>query len=223
MENNMKALLIGASGLTGGHCLQLILKDSFYTQVEIWVRKSTGITHPKLIEKVIDFNAIETMENIDVQHIFCCLGTTIKKAGSQENFYKADHDYVIAVAEIAARSGAKKFLYISSIGANSQSKNFYLRTKGKVEDDLKKKFKNGLVIFRPSMLMGKRSEFRFGELVGKGFMKIFGFLFIGKMKKYRGIEASTVAEAMICCAKSEAQGQIIYESDKIAALVVNGH
>ncbi|HNZ43739.1 MAG TPA: NAD(P)H-binding protein [Bacteroidales bacterium] len=218
METKMKALLIGASGLTGGHCLRLLLNDTFYNEVEIWVRKSTGIKHPKLIEKIIDFNVIETFNNTDAQHVFCCLGTTIKNAGNQENFHKIDHDYVIAAATIAARSGAEKFLYISSIGADSKSKNFYLRTKGKVEDDLKNIFKNGLVIFRPSMLMGKRQEFRFGEVMSKPIMRVFGFLFIGKLKKYKGIEASTVAEAMVRCAKSEVKGLLIMPSDKIAAL-----
>ncbi|HOV11230.1 MAG TPA: NAD(P)H-binding protein [Bacteroidales bacterium] len=221
METKMKALLIGASGLTGTQCLEKLLNDDDYAKVEIWVRRSVGKAHPRLIEKIIDFDALKNNTVTDAQHVFCCLGTTIKKAGSQENFYKADHDYVVTVAEIAARSGAEKFLYISSIGADSKSKNFYLRTKGKVEDDLKNTFKNGLVIFRPSMLMGKRQEFRFGELVGKGFMKIFGFLFIGKMKKFRGIEASTVAGAMIRSAKSGRTGIDIIESDIIFEIVNN--
>lgn len=218
METKMKALLIGASGLTGGHCLRLLLKDYFYKEVEIWVRKSTGIVHPKLIEKIVDFDTIETIGNTDAQHVFCCLGTTIKKAGSQQNFYKADHDYVISVAKMAVRSGVKKFLYISSIGANAYSKNFYLKTKGKVEKDLKTVFNDGLFIFRPSMLMGNRSEFRFGEQLGKGFMKVFGFLFMGSMKKYRGIKASDVAHAMIYCAKSGTKGLLILPSDKIQEL-----
>ena len=221
MQKMYKAIIIGATGLCGNHCLNKILIDPDYSEVEIWVRKVTGITHPKLKEKIMDFNTIETLDNTDAQHVFCCLGTTIKKAGSQANFYKTDHDYVISAAKIAARSGAKKFLYISSIGANSKSKNFYLRTKGKVEEDLKTICKDGLFIFRPSMLMGKRSEFRFGEQIGKGFMNVFGFLFFGKLKKYRGIEASAVAEAMIREAKSEKTGINIIESDKIFEIVNN--
>ena len=122
---------------------------------------------------------------------------------------------------LAARSVAEKFVYISSIGANSNSGNFYLRTKGKVEEDLKKVCKNGLIILRPSMLMGKRQEFRFGELMGKGFMKVFGFLFIGSMKKYRGIDAAKVAEAMVLCAKSTKSGIITMESDQILETLNN--
>lgn len=218
MQKNYKALIIGATGLCGKNCLYQLLKDPDYNKIDIWVRKTSGISHPKLTEKVIDFNNIESQERTDAQHVFCCLGTTIKKAGNQENFYKTDHDYVIAAANIAARSGAEKFLYISSIGANSNSRNFYLRTKGKTEEDLKKVFKGGLIIFRPSMLMGKRQEFRFGELMGKGFMKVFGFLFMGSMKKYRGIKASDVAHAMIYCAKSGTKGLLILPSDKIQEL-----
>ena len=214
----MKALLLGASGLTGGNCLKLLLNDGFYDAVEIWVRKPVGISHPKLTEKIVDFENLSVLKT-DAGHVFCCIGTTIKKAKTQENFFKTDHDYVITAAEIARNSGAKKFLYISSIGASASSKNFYLRTKGKVEEDLKKVFPDSLFIFRPSMLMGKRDEFRFGDIMGKGFMKAFGFIFFGKLKKYRGIEASAVAQAMINEAKTEKDGINIIESDKIAEIV----
>jgi len=216
MQKTYKGLIIGATGLCGKNCLYKLLKDPDYTEVKIWVRKTSGISHPKLTEKIIDFDNMESLEETDAEHVFCCLGTTIKKAGSQTSFYKIDHGYVISAAKIAARSGAKKFLYISSIGANAQSKNFYLRTKGKVEEDLKKVFPNGLFIFRPSMLMGPREEFRFGEKIGKAFMRTFGFIFIGRLKKYRGIEASMVANAMILLAKSEKKGINIIESDKIS-------
>lgn len=221
METKTKALLIGASGMTGSSCLHYLLNDKFYNAVEIWVRKPTGISHPKLIEKIIDFNNIETACDTDAMHVFCCLGTTINKAKTRENFYKTDHDYVIAAAKVAKRSGAEKFLYISSIGANAVSKNFYLRTKGKVEKDLKKVFPDGLNIFRPSMLMGKREEFRFGELAGKAFMGVFSIFMMGKLKKYKGIPAETVAKAMTILAKQPAKGISIIESDKIFELVDN--
>lgn len=215
METKKKALIIGASGLCGKHCLHNLLKDSDYHEIEIWVRKTIEIKHPKLTEKIIDFNNIESIDKTDAQHIFCCLGSTIKKAGNQKNFHIIDHDYVISLAKIAEKSAAKKFLYISSIGANAGSKNFYLKTKGKVEEDLKKINLNGLFIFRPSMLMGEREEFRFGEQIAKAFMRVFGFIFSGKLKKYRGIEASTVAKAMCQIAKSEKTGTFIIESDEI--------
>jgi len=217
-----KAILVGATGLCGKHCLEKLLNDTDYQCVEIWVRRPTGIKHNKLDERIIDFDHLESLPDTDAQHFFCCLGTTIKKAGNQETFYKTDHDYVVSLAKIAQRSGAEKFLYISSIGANALSRNFYLRTKGKVEEDLKKAFTAGLIIFRPSMLLGKRDEFRFAELAGKTFMKVFGFLLIGKIKKYRGINASVVAEAMIRQAKTSNKMDVsILESDQIVECVSN--
>jgi uncharacterized protein YbjT (DUF2867 family) len=213
---NKKALLIGATGLTGTECLKLLLNDDFYSGVEIWVRRPTGISHPKLIENVIDFDKIHQIENLKADHVFCCLGTTIGKAGSQENFYKIDHDYVLACAKVAERSQAGKFLYISSIGANIASGNFYLRTKGQVEESLSQLIIPSVVIFRPSMLLGNRKEFRLGERIGKAIMTVFQFLMIGSLRKYRGIQASQVANAMIVEAKSTENGGFrIIESDMI--------
>ncbi len=215
MQKPLKALVIGATGLCGNQCLIQLLNDEAYGSVEIWVRRSCGIVHPKLTEKIVDFGRISETECITAQHVFCCLGTTIKKAGSRENFTRIDHDYVISVARIAERSQVEKFLYISSMGANKNSQNFYLRTKGKVEESLGMLVFPSLVIFRPSMLMGHREEHRFGEQVGKAVMKALGFMFIGKLSKYRGVEASLVAKAMLHEAKKEKSGISIIESDKI--------
>jgi uncharacterized protein YbjT (DUF2867 family) len=213
---NKKALLIGATGLTGTECLNLLLKDDHYSGVEIWVRQSTGITHPKLLELIIDFDKIQQTENMKADHVFCCLGTTIGKAGSQENFYKIDHDYVLACAKVAERSLADKFLYISSLGANIDSGNFYLRTKGQVEESLSKCKIPSVIIFRPSMLLGNRKEFRLGERIGKGVMSVLQFVLIGRLRKYRGIQAAQVAKAMVAEAKSTENGGFrIIESDKI--------
>jgi uncharacterized protein YbjT (DUF2867 family) len=213
---NKKALVIGATGLTGTECLNLLLNDEYYSGVEIWTRRSIGITHPKLIEKIIDFDKINQQENMKADHVFCCLGTTINKAKSQENFYKIDHDYVLACAKVAERSQAGKFLYISSIGANIASGNFYLCTKGQVEESLSQLIIPSVVIFRPSMLLGNRKEFRLGERIGKGVMSVFQFLMIGSLRKYRGVQASQVANAMIAEAKSTENGGFrIIESDVI--------
>jgi uncharacterized protein YbjT (DUF2867 family) len=213
---NKKAVLAGATGLTGKECLNLLLDDEFYSEVEIWVRKSTGIVHPKLSEKIIDFDNIHQIDCTKVDHFFCCLGTTIAKAKSQANFFKVDHDYVVACAKVAEKSQAEMFLYISSLGANKDSGNFYLRTKGQVEENLKKLIIPSILIFRPSMLLGKREEFRLGEIIGKAFMTAFQFMLIGNLRKYRGVQASQVAIAMIEEAKSaDNKGFRIIESDSI--------
>jgi len=218
MPETKKVLLVGASGLIGSNLLQLLLNDGNFQEVVSWSRKAQELHHPKLTEKEIDFNSIEKIpsENFDV--IFCCLGTTINKAKSQKQFYKVDHDYVVELARYAEISGISKFIVISSIGAKKDTSNFYIRTKGEMEYDICNFNIPNITILRPSILLGKRKEFRFGELIGKGFMKAISFLFIGKMKKYKGIQAKTVAEAMVRLAKRNIEGKFIFESDQIAKI-----
>ncbi len=215
MEKKYKALVVGATGMCGSLCMHQLLKDADYREVETWVRQPTGLQHPKLNERVIDFKSLDTMEGTDVEHVFCCLGTTIKKARSKAIFYTIDHDYVISIAEMAQRWGAERFAYISSIGASANSGNFYLHTKGKVEEDLQAAHLKRLLIFRPSFLIGERGEKRLGETVAKAMMRAFGYLLVGRLLKYRGVEASLVVKAMIAEAKKEATGVTIIESDKI--------
>ncbi len=209
-----KALLLGSSGLIGSHCLIELLADEYYTTIEIWVRTSSGIKHPKLKETIIDFDNIKN-KSTDAQHVFCCLGTTIKKAKSQEAFRKVDFDYVVDLAKISEKSEVEKFLVISSIGAKMNTKNFYLRTKGQMEKAIKQCKIPSIFIFQPSILLGKRKEFRFGELIAKFLMRLFKYLFWGKMKKYRGIEATNIAKAMVMLAKEENQGVHVLISDEI--------
>ena len=215
----MKALIVGSTGLIGNCCLQELLTDDTYTVIEIWVRKPTEYSQHRLIEKLINFDKISEMPSTDADHMFCCLGTTINKVKSKELFVKIDRDYVTELAKLAERSGCKSFVVISSIGANSNSGNFYLRTKGEMEDALKKLAIPSIYILRPSILLGKRNEFRFGELLGKAFMVGFQFLFIGKLRKYRGIQASVVGRAMISLAKSEGNGIFTIESDQIQKII----
>ena len=210
-----KALLLGSSGLIGSSCLDQLLADNYYDSVEIWVRKASGIVHPKLKENIVDFEKINNSGETDAQHLFCCLGTTIKKAKTKEAFRKVDYDYVVDFAKLAEKLKVEKFLVISSIGANANSNNFYLKTKGEMEEAVKQCQIPSIFILQPSMLFGKRKEFRFGELIGKLMMHLFKYLLFGKMKKYRGIEASTVAKAMICLAKEEKQGIFVLKSDGI--------
>jgi uncharacterized protein YbjT (DUF2867 family) len=214
----MKALLIGASGLIGRQILNKLLEDNFYSEVEIRVRKSLGIKHTKLKETLTDFSEINSLKEIDANHVFCCLGTTIKKAKSKEQFRKVDFEYVVNLAKSAEESNTSKFLVISSIGANYKSGNFYLRTKGEMEEALKKINIPTINIFRPSLLVGKRTEYRFGEVMGKFFMGIFGIFLFGRFKKYRSIKDFVVANAMIRLAKSEKTGISIFESDQIQEL-----
>jgi uncharacterized protein YbjT (DUF2867 family) len=211
----MRALLIGATGLIGKYCLNELLNSTYYNEVEIWVRKSTGISNSKLKERIINFDEMNKIEDIKADRVFCCLGTTIKIAKSKEAFKKVDYGYVSDIVKVAAKNRSSKFLVISSIGANKDSNNFYLKTKGEMEEIVLKSDIPSAYILRPSLLEGPRAEKRFGEGAGKIFMGIFGFLFIGKIKKYRSIKAVTVAKAMVKLADSEKIGKFIIESDEI--------
>ena len=210
------AVIAGASGLTGSELVRLLLADERYDTVTAIVRSPLGLEDKKLIQKKVDFEHLdEDLKGIKADHAFCCLGTTIKKAGSKESQYRADHDYVTDFASCAFREGIRRFAVVSSSGANSRSANFYLRTKGEMEDDLKKIPFEGLYIFRPSLLMGRRKEFRLGELAAKGIMKVLNPLMAGRLKRYRGIYASEVARAMIRYANSDISGISVIESEDI--------
>jgi len=210
------AIIAGASGLTGSELVRLLLADERYDSVTAVVRSPLGIEDKKLIQKLVDFEHLEEdIKGVKADHAFCCLGTTIRKAGSKERQYRTDHDYVTGFASSAHREGVTRFAVVSSSGANSRSANFYLRTKGEMEDDLKKIPFEGLFIMRPSLLMGQRREFRLGEMAAKGIMKVINPLLAGRLKRYRGIYASEVAGAMIRYINSEKAGINTIESEMI--------
>jgi uncharacterized protein YbjT (DUF2867 family) len=218
MSKSRKALLVGATGLIGNHCLHALLNDDAFAEVEAWVRKPLGIVHNKLRIVLIDFPDISRIPFTDASHVFCCLGTTIKNAGSQDAFRRVDFEYVVEMAKLAQRSGIEKFLVISSLGANIRASNFYLRIKGEMEEDVINCGLRAVVILRPSMLLGKRSEFRPAEVIGKAVMQVFNFMLFGKLKKYRAIKASDVARTMVRLAKENNTGILKIESDQIQEL-----
>jgi len=210
------AILLGASGLVGNEVLQQLLSDPEFSSVKSFTRKQLSIEHPKLQQHIINFNVIENYEGLITGDVlFYCLGTTIKIAGSKEAFKEVDYVYPLKFAKIAKSNGIRKFILISSLGADKNSSNFYLKTKGDIENALQQLELKSLIIFQPSMLLGHRKEFRLAESIGKAIMKALGFLFIGGLKKYKGIEATVVANAMIKLSKSELPGITIFDSDKL--------
>ncbi len=218
-KNNKTAILLGASGLVGGLLLDILLDCGIYKQVVIFVRKPLDKEHPRLIQHTINFDKRETYEHlVKGDDLFCCLGTTIKKAGSQAAFRKVDYEYPLNFAEIAKNRGIKQYLIITAIGANAKSSVFYTRTKGECEDAISKLDLNSLKIFRPSLLLGNRDEFRLGEKLSTYGMKILSIFMIGKWKKYQPIEAWLVAKAMMLESQHPSVGITIYESDKIHIL-----
>jgi uncharacterized protein YbjT (DUF2867 family) len=210
------AIIIGTTGLTGSALLKQLLKDDDFNRLISFSRKQIGLTDPKLVQHSIDFNQISNYkELIKGDVVFCCMGTTIKTAGSKEAFKKVDFIFPTEFGKIAKQNGVKEFYLQSSLGADINSNNFYLKTKGEVEQILQQLNFNSFATFRPSMLLGKRSEFRFGELIGKVVMQLLSFLFIGKLKRYKAIHVNQVANAMIKQAKLNKPGNFIIENEEM--------
>ncbi|WP_070786680.1 NAD(P)H-binding protein [Flavobacterium crassostreae] len=210
------ALIIGSTGLVGAALLQNLLNNKAYEKVICFNRATTNIQHPKYSEVIVDFEQPETYQNSIIgDDFFCTIGTTISKAGSKEAFKKVDFEYPKQFATLASKNGINHFLLISSLGADSDSNNFYLKTKGEIEDFLKTTAFKRVSILRPSLLLGDRNEFRFGEKIGGFLMKTFSFLFLGKLKIYKPIQSTTVAKALEQIAQKETSGFQIYNSDKI--------
>jgi uncharacterized protein YbjT (DUF2867 family) len=213
------ALIIGSTGLIGAQLLELLLESTVYEKVIVFVKRDSGIQHPKLTQHIIAFDKPETYKELVIgDDFFCTIGTTIKNAKSQDAFRKVDFEYPKAFATIALQNDVKQFFLISSLDALSTSTNFYLKTKGEIEDFLKNCSFESTIILRPSLLLGKRKEFRLGEKIGAFFMKTFSFLFIGNLKKYKAIESKDVAKAMFHIAQQNYKGFHIIESDSIQAI-----
>ena len=211
--------LIGATGLIGGYLLELLQEDSEFTKIKVLVRRPIQFSNPKIEVSVIDFSDKEAFKSeisgSDV--VFCAIGTTNQKMkGNKEAYRKIDYDIPVNAATFSLETGCSKFLLVSSISANSSSKNFYLKLKGEVEDALLKLNIPSLFIFRPSLLIGKRQEFRLGELFGKVFMQPISFLFPKKMKP---IKAYNVAKSMVEASKSDLEGAHIYHYSEMKQLI----
>ena len=213
------ALIIGSTGLIGSQLLDLLLESQEYDKVITFVKRDSGIQHPKLKQHIIDFDKPETYKKLVVgDDFFCSIGTTIKKAGSQNAFRKVDFEYPKQFASLAQQNKVKQFLIITSLGADANSSNFYLKTKGEIQDFLKNCAFESISILQPSLLLGNRTEFRLGEKMGVYFIKLFSFLFIGNLKKYKAIQSEAVAKAMFIIAQKNYKGFQIIESDSIQGI-----
>lgn len=208
------AIVIGGTGLVGSNIVTQLSDSNFYSKIILLVRKKANINLPKVEECIINFDNIDTSFIIG-DDVFCAIGTTIKKAGSKENQYKIDCEYPFKIAKIAKVNNAKQFIVVSSLGSNSKSSNFYLRTKGELEEKISALNFETFIILRPSFILGDRKEFRLGEKIAVVFAKILSPLFIGAFKKYKGVNASSIAKKMISSANEKLIGKHIIESDKI--------
>lgn len=210
------ALLLGATGLVGGHCLDLLLAEPAYARVAVLGRRRLHREHPKLEQHVVDFDRLaEHAAHFAVDDVFCCLGTTIRRAGSREAFRRVDLVYPREAARLAAARGARRFLLVSAVGADPASRVFYSRVKGEAEAAVREEGPERVVIVRPSLLLGEREEFRIGERVAEWLAKPLAPLLRGPLARYRPVPARTVAAALVRRALGEGAGLEIVESERL--------
>ncbi|MCF2443156.1 oxidoreductase [Dyadobacter sp. CY345] len=208
------ALLIGATGLVGKQVLQNLLNSEDYGEVKILTRRDTGVRHQKLNEIFFNFDNPDA-SLVKADDIYCCLGTTIKKAGSEESFKKVDFIYPLQIGRLAKLNGSTKYLIISSMGADAKSMIFYNRVKGEIERELTDLHFETLHILRPSLLLGDRGETRTGEKIGEILSKILNPVMIGPLKKYAAIESSKVATGMVKLGQFPNKGTFIHDSAEL--------
>lgn len=214
------ATIIGATGLIGGYLLQQLKQDKSFDTIRLLVRRPFKNDSSKVEVKLIDFNDHESFKlGIDGSAaVFCAVGTTQKKVkGNKEAYRKIDFDIPVKAARFCKETGCDNFLIVSSVGANAESKNFYLQLKGEVEDEIRKMNLKIVSVFRPSILLGNRKEPRPGERFGQIAMQTFSFILINNLRKYKPIPANEVATAMISASKQRKLGFSIYEYDEMKA------
>jgi uncharacterized protein YbjT (DUF2867 family) len=212
-------IILGASGLIGSKLLTDLLYDDQFTSIRIFVRKKLYMNHQKLEQIVTNFDELEQIKNeIIADEIFCCLGSTKSKTPDIETYRKIDVTYPLFFARAALANGAKTYHIVTAMGANAKSSNYYSKLKGEVEDGLQKLSYPNLNIYRPSFLTGDRTENRPLENIMIPIMKVIDHLLIGKLKKYRSIDAGIVAKAMINQSNKNKKGIFVLESDQIKEL-----
>lgn len=216
LVSNKTALVLGATGLVGTLLTDQLLQSPEYDRVAVLVRRTLDRRHPKLIQEITDFDQLNP-NKVRGDDVFCCLGTTIKVAGSREAFYRVDGTYPYEIGRLARQNGAAQYLLVTAMGADPKSPLFYNRVKGETEQRIDSLGFPTFCIFRPSLLLGDRREFRLGERVAQGFLAIIAPLMLGGLKKYRPVEARQVAAAMRIVASRGLKGRHVFESDQLKA------
>jgi uncharacterized protein YbjT (DUF2867 family) len=217
------ALVAGATGLVGSECLRILKEHPGYEQAIALSRRSLSDPHPRVTELVADFDHLDTIKELRADHVFCALGTTMRRAGAKESFRQVDFDYSLAVAKLGVRAGATQFVLVSADGADARSRVFYLRTKGELEEAVAHGEETatvyrGLHIFRPGLLLGERQESRPGEAAAIKLAPYFGPLLRGPFAKHRPIAAVELAKAMVAAALTGNQGRFTYHYSDIRRL-----
>lgn len=216
------ALVLGATGLIGKELIKIVTQQNLYEKIILLTRRPIEIEEGVCEQHVINFDELHHYrEMFQVKDVYCCLGTTIKKAKTKEAFRKVDYDYPVQAAKFAKEQGVEQFLIVSAMGADTKSPFFYSRVKGEVEEALIKLNFPSLSIFRPSLLLGSREEFRFGEKMAEKVSSLLNPLMVGPLRPYKPVHASTVAAAISMVALGKSKGVKVYSSHEIDQMI--GH
>jgi len=214
-----KAIVLGATGLTGSIVVNKLLQDDRYDQVKVFLRRSLAIDHPKLSEYVVDLLKLEDYaDDFTADEVYCCIGTTAKKTPDKELYRKIDFGIPVAASQLAKQNNINTFIVISALGANPKSGIFYNRTKGEMEQKVKEMDIPNTYILQPSFITGDRKENRLGEKIGIILFKALAVFLIGGLRKYRAIEAKTIAQAMLNLAQDKPSDKEVILSDEIQVL-----
>jgi len=212
------ALLVGATGLVGSALLPLLLAADRYAKVIVVGRRPVPLVHPKLVQVVTELSELDNVRlRLIADDVYCCVGTTMRQAGSKEAFFEVDFRYVVKLAALATANFAAQFLVVSAMGADAASRFYYNRVKGEMEAIVRPAPFRALHIFRPSLLLGQRTAPRLGEQVGTFFLQLVGPLLRGSWRNYRAVPAAAVAQAMLRAAESEDREVHIHESGSLQA------
>jgi uncharacterized protein YbjT (DUF2867 family) len=227
-QHPLTAVVVGATGLVGKQLIQLLLEDLNYNKVVVLARRDLAVQHnDKLEQHILPFDQLtvaltEAEDVLTNAVVFCTLGTTIKKAGSQSAFRQVDYEYPMELGRMAKLQGAAKFLIVTAMGSDPNSRIFYNRVKGEVEQSLQELNLPELHIFRPSLLLGEREEVRLGERVATAAAPLMKLFLRGRLSKYKPITGRAVAAAMLAAAQQrpldKSTSVKVYESDRIAEL-----
>lgn len=213
-----RAIVLGSTGLTGKFLVKQLIADESFSEIKLFSRRKSDFNSSKIVEfvgDVVDLDSFKADFIADV--VFCCIGTTAAKTSDRVVYRQIDFGIPAKAASLCKDNGINTFVVVSALGANAQSSIFYNITKGEMEQEVLSRGVYNCYILRPSLIKGKRDEKRFGETIASWIMFVTNFLLVGKWRKYRSIEAKTVASAMIYLAKHGNPDTII-ESDKIAFL-----
>ena len=209
------AIILGATGLTGSLALEKLLANDNYSKIKLFSRSPTEVKHPKVEEHLVDLlNLVASKADFTADEVYCCIGTTKKKTPNQSEYRDIDYGIPAATAQLCKENGIEVMAVVSAIGANANSRIFYNRTKGEMEQAVLAAKIPRTYILRPSIIGGNRQEKRLGEKIGLALFNFLKPLFIGKLKKYVVIDASAIAERMIQLANSNAPSCVV-ESDEI--------